>query len=324
MHYANVPGIEKPVSRLVQGCVMLKPADIEKDFKLLDAVYKAGFRTFDSSHIYGGGTCDQVFGKWVAERGVRDDIVMMDKCCHPMEDQNRVTPEHLGEDLVNCMENLGFDHIEIFTFHRDDPDVPVGELVGAMTGHVKAGTIDAWGVSNWEFPRVLAAIEYAKANDLIPPAVVSPHYSLAVSYDEPWPGCLSITGPRHVDARQYYREQGTSLFCWSSLSRGFFSGRYRRDNMVPLGDDQNEFVVRCYAQENNFQRLDRANQLAKEKGVSPSQVAVAWVLCGPLNCFPLVACWRPEEAFDNVKACDLKLTRDQMDWLDLKTECLGV
>jgi aryl-alcohol dehydrogenase-like predicted oxidoreductase len=318
--YGTVPGIPGKVSRLVQGSVMLKPESREENFALLDAVYDAGIKAFDSSHIYGMGAADKVLGAWVRSRGVRGEIVMHDKCCHPIEGRKRVSARHIAEDLRTCLDNLGFDRIDIFTFHRDDPEVDVAELVEAMNEHIRAGTIRAYGCSNWTVERYLEGVGYAKSKGLVPFAVSSPHFSLAVAHDAPWAGCLSITGAAgRAEYERYLREQ-SCLFCWSSLSSGFFSGLYSRENLERHKEGQPALVKRCYCREDNFRRMDRVKVLAAEKGRSTSRIALAYVLSSPLRAFPLVACWRPEEAYDNAAACDLRLTEAERAWLDLSSD----
>jgi aryl-alcohol dehydrogenase-like predicted oxidoreductase len=318
--HGSVPGLPGPVSRLVQGTMMLSPAERKANFALLDAVFESGIRTFDSSHIYGGGSCDQVLGQWVRARGVRSQVVVMDKCCHPLEGRKRVTAKHIKEDLAFCLANLDVDTLEILSFHRDDPATPVAELVEAMNEHIRAGLIQAYGCSNWSLQRFVEAEEYARAHGLVPPALSSPHFSLAVCYDPPWEGCLSITGEAGRPAYERYRDSQTPLFCWSSLSGGFFSGRYSRENLSQQTEGQAGLVARCYCREDNFQRLDRVKLLAAEKGRSTSQIALAYVLCSPLNAFPLIACWKPAEAYDNAAACDIDLTEAEMAWLDLRSD----
>jgi len=320
--YGRIPGIDRDLTRLVQGSVMLRPDAMDEGFAVLDGVYQAGIRTLDSSHIYGGGGCDRVIGAWMKSRGVRDEFVMMDKCCHPIDGENRVTAAHIAQDLRVCLENLQFEHIDILTFHRDDPQTPVAELVEAMNEHIRSGRISAYGCSNWTLDRFLEATRYAKEQGYVPFALSSPHFSLAVCYDPPWEGCLSVTGTEGRPAYERYLADQTPLFCWSSLASGFFSGRYTRENIAEQIEGQPALVARCYAREDNFARLDRVRTLAERKGVSTSGIALAYALCSPLNTFPLIACWKPEEAFDNVRACDIELTDNEMAWLDLRRDAL--
>jgi aryl-alcohol dehydrogenase-like predicted oxidoreductase len=301
--------------------MMLREDRIDEAFELLDAVHEAGINLFDSAHGYGGGGCDRVFGKWVRQRSLRDKVVIMDKGCHHHGETNRVTPECITSDLDDCLENLGFETIDVFAFHRDDETQPVGPLIERLNEHVREGKIRAFGASNWTHKRVAEANAYAEAYGLLPMAVSSPHYSLAQCIDDPWGrGSVTITGTGRAAAREWYRQNQMALVPWSALCGGFFSGRFRRDNLDNFSAGADERCIRCYCSEYNFRRLDRAAELAREKGASVAQVALAWILCGPLNCFPLTAAWTPQEARDNAAAADLRLTQAELAWLDLASQ----
>jgi aryl-alcohol dehydrogenase-like predicted oxidoreductase len=299
--------------------MMLKADRIEWSFELLDAVYETGINTFDAAHVYGGGACDRVFGQWVASRGVRDKIVLMDKCCHPNKDRRRVTPCDITTDLMDCLARLDFDSVDLFVMHRDDEEVPVGPLVETFNEHIDAGRVRAYGGSNWSHERIQEANRYAQERGLVGMTVSSPHYSLAESLDDPWGGTsLSITGSAGADARAWYGETQMPLFPWSSLCGGFFSGRFNRDNLESFTDGADKRCVRCYCGPDNFRRLDRAQELADKRGATAARVALAWVLCGPLNCIPLMAAYTPEQARDNALAVDMELTADEVAWLNLE------
>jgi aryl-alcohol dehydrogenase-like predicted oxidoreductase len=111
------------------------------------------------------------------------------------------------------------------------------------------------------------------------------------------------------------------LLIWSPLASGFFSGRFRRDNLHTFGEREwDEVVVRSYASEANFQRLDRAGILAAEKGLTAAQVALAYVINQPMNLFAVVGPHSGKKFRSNVEASEVQLTPEEMDWLDLKTE----
>ncbi|MGN6561816.1 MAG: aldo/keto reductase, partial [Thermomicrobiales bacterium] len=158
MKYGHVTGIDKPVSRLVQGTVMLFENELAKSFQLLDEVYSHGCRAFDTAHSYGGGEKERVLGAWLRERGVRDEIVILGKGAHPEAGRDRrVTPEDIAADLAESLQRLGVDYIDLYVLHRDDPALPVGPIVEALNEHHRAGKIKAFGGSNWSYERVRAA-----------------------------------------------------------------------------------------------------------------------------------------------------------------------
>jgi aryl-alcohol dehydrogenase-like predicted oxidoreductase len=134
MRYARVPGVDKPVSQLVQGTVMLRPAERERGFQLLDEVFALGCTAFDTARHY--GDAELVLGPWLAARGVRDQAVIIGKGAHPRDGRNRVTPDDITADLTDSLARLGVDRIDLYLLHRDDPAVPVGPLVEVLNEHL--------------------------------------------------------------------------------------------------------------------------------------------------------------------------------------------
>jgi aryl-alcohol dehydrogenase-like predicted oxidoreductase len=224
-------------------------------------------------------------------------------------------------DLRDCLARLGFESIDLFVMHRDDPQVPVGPIVEKFNELLGDGSISAYGGSNWRHERIVEANRYAAERGLVGMSVSSPHYSLAQCLDDPWGGgTVSLTGAAGKEARDWYAETRLPVLPWSSLCGGFFSGRFRRDNLDSFTEPADQRCVRCFCGEENFRRLDRADELAREKGSTVAQVALAYALCGPLNCFPLMAGWTPEQIRENAGAADLALSPAEADWLNLDRE----
>jgi aryl-alcohol dehydrogenase-like predicted oxidoreductase len=132
----------------------------------------------------------------------------------------------------------------------------------------------------------------------------------------PWDGCVSIGGPSGEAGRAYYAQAGIALVTWSSLAGGFFSGRFRRDNLDQFTTGLDALCVKSYCYEANFQRLDRAQQMAKAKGLTLPEIALAYSRNHPLNLFSLVGCQTAEEFADNAKALDVTLTPEEVRWLE--------
>lgn len=317
MKYGSIAGIEKPVSRLVQGTVMVHSGDTEGSFKLLDAIFEQGCTVFDTAHVYGNGDNERTVGRWVNSRGIREKVVILGKGAHHNGDRRRVTPYDITADIHDSLARFKFDYIDLYLLHRDDPAVPVGPIVEVLNDHHKAGRIRAFGGSNWTASRLKEANDYAVAHGLVPFAASSPNYSLAEQIEEPWENCVSIGGPAGADQRAWYTESRMPLFAWSSLAGGFFSGRLNRAN---LADHKDALYHRCYVSDDNLVRLDRARQLAAEKGLSVPQVAMAYVLNQPMDVYALVGCATPEEFADSVEVLNLKLSADELAWLDLSSD----
>lgn len=315
MKYGQIPGVGKPVARVVQGTTMISTAEQERSSALLDAVLEQGGTTFDTAHVYGRGEVERALGQWIKDRGVRDQVVIVGKGAHPMDGRQRVTPADITSDLHESLERLGTDVIDLYLLHRDDPSVPVGPIVEVLNEHLRAGKILAFGGSNWQPERIKEANDYAAAHGLTPFVASSPNFSLAEQQRPPWEGCLSVSGAAGLAEREWYRAAGMPLFTWSSLAGGFFSGRFRRDNLDSFSSYSDKIVVDSYANEDNFARLDRAQQLAAERGLSAAQVALAYVLSQPVTIHALVGCQTRDEFAQNVAAGELELTPAELAWL---------
>jgi aryl-alcohol dehydrogenase-like predicted oxidoreductase len=320
MKYGTVAGVGKPVSRLVQGTIPLTEDDMPGSFALLDAVYEHGCRTFDTAHGYGNGACERVLGAWYNDRGVRDEIVVLGKGAHPYDGRERVTPEDITADLHDSLGRQGTDFIDIYVLHRDNPKLPVGPIVEILNEHKKAGKIGVFGGSNWSTSRIAEANAYAAEHDLDPFTVSSPNYSLAPQVKPPWAGCLSISGPAGASEREWYVEQGMPIFPWSSLAGGFFSGRFRRDNLDTFDSYLDKLCVESYCVEDNFRRLDRVEELGARYDLSIPQVAMAFIMSQPIDVFALVGCRTGDEFANNAEVLGRELSADELAWLDLQTD----
>ena len=321
MKYAHIKGIDKPVSRLLQGSIMLSAEDRDGNFRLLDACFENGFNAYDTAHSYGAGLTDTELGAWIKSRGIRDEVVILAKCAHPENGiADRVRPEYIRRDLAESLERLQTDSVELFLLHRDSRDYPVGEIVDALHEAKEAGQIGVYGGSNWLGDRVKAANDYAAAEGKTPFGAVSPQFSVAEMVEPPWEGCTSVSGAQGEADRAYYDENQISLFTWSSLAGGFMTGKFTRDNLDSFTAYWDTNPIGAYAYESNFQRLDRVIELAADKGLSPAQISVAYVLSKNPRYHAIVANWEVEQVPDNAAAAEIKLSADEIAWLELKTE----
>jgi aryl-alcohol dehydrogenase-like predicted oxidoreductase len=252
-------------------------------------------------------------------RGNREQVVIITKGCHHNADRKRVTPFDLAADLHDSLARLQTDYVDIYLLHRDDPSLPVGPIVEALNEHWRAGKIRAFGGSNWTHERIQAANDYAAAHGLQPFTASSPNYGLAEQVHDPWgPGCVTLSGPQNAAARAWYQANQMPVFAYSSLGRGFFSGRVAANDPEGAKALLDRASLTAYCHEVNFRRLARAEQLAAAKGVTVPQLALAYVLRSPLNVFPLVGAASGEEFAQNLAALDLALSEEERGWLNLE------
>jgi len=321
MQYGTIDGVDKPVARLVLGTMIVSIQERERSFALLDAVLEQGGNTLDTAHGYAGGNSERGIGQWMAERGNREQMVIVSKGCHHNADRKRVTPFDLASDLHDSLARLQTDYIDLYLLHRDDPDVPVGPIVEALNEHGRAGRIRAFGGSNWTHTRIQEANDYARAHGLRPFTASSPNYGLAEQVLDPWGGgCVTLSGPQNAAARDWYQANRMPVLAYSSLARGFFSGRVTPGNFEQVGETLDRACRTAYCHEVNFRRLERAMALAEELGVTVPQVALAYVVHDPLDVYPLVGAANGDEFAQNVEALDILLTEAQRAWLNLERE----
>lgn len=309
----SVAGLEKAVTRVVLGTMIINAGEQERSNELLDGAVAAGITTFDTAHVYGGGNAERGLGAWMAARGNREDVVILSKGCHHNADRLRVTPFDLAADLHDSLAWLGTEYVDIYLLHRDDPHVPVGPLVEELNHWHAAGKIRAFGGSNWEHTRLEEANAYAEKHGLVGFTASSPNFGLAEQVENPWgEGCVSLAGEAQSAARAWHRKAGIAVFAYSSLARGLFSGRVTRENYGEVADGA---CQRAYCHEVNFARADRAAELAEERGVTMAQIALAWVLGQDLDVYALVGCASPGECEACARAASLDLSVDERTWL---------
>ena len=320
MEHMELPGVSTPVSRVVQGAIGLFALDDPARFAMLDAAVEAGINTFDTAvnYAFGDDGVDAILGRWVRHRGGRDGIVFFAKGCHPELphwDRPRVHPEAIVEDIELSRRQIGVDRLDLWMFHRDDPAMAIGVLVEAVNAAIDRGHIGAWGVSNWTTARVEAAVEYADAHDLRGPVANSAHWSLVDQLDEPWADVVTLTGPYQAADRRWHQERGVKVVAWSPLAGGFLSERIGRDELEAATEGHLADTARCYLNDVNWARRERAVEVGHQHGLSLSQVALAWALHADFDPLVIVGNASIEEVEQSTAAERAELTAAEVDYI---------
>ncbi|MGV2167008.1 aldo/keto reductase [Agrobacterium sp. 16-172Ci] len=299
----QIPGLAKPASVVALGFEFFP--NFASASLTLDAFYEAGGNLFDTAYVYGAGRTETIFGDWHTSRNVpREEIVLIGKGAHsPL-----CYPDMIAKQLDQSLTRLKTDYVDAYFMHRDNLDVPVDEFVDAMDAEVRRGRIRGiFGGSNWTRERMDEAAAYAAKNGKQAPAALSNNFSLAEMLDPIWAGCVAASDD---EWKEWLKSRQIPNFAWSSQGRGFFTDRAGREKH----DD--EEIVRVWYSDRNFVRRDRAIELAQKLGRHPIHIALAYVIAQPFPVIPLIGPRTIAELEDSLSALDIRLTAEQVKWLE--------
>lgn len=325
MEYGKIKGIDLKASRYVIGTMNITdPSGNDADLKRLDEAFEKGINMIDVAASYGypnEGATEVAVGKWIESRGIRSQVILSTKGCHPNMFRTRVHSYDMKADLYDSLARLKTDYVDILYLHRDDLSVPVSEIMDTFYEFYKAGIVRAFGTANWTYERIKEANEYAAAHGIPQLAISEEHYSIAEQLGEPFAlGSGSFSGPRYAAARQYHIDNNIPVASYSCLSGGFLTGRITRDGFRANPDSVPQSVRNGYCYDVNFDRLERTEQLAKEKGYSTAQIAMAYTMCSGMDVYPIIGALNSAELDSSIEALDIKLTQAECDWIDLTSD----
>jgi len=311
-----------PVSASVigLGTMIFHPDTAARDAGLLDAFVDGGGTFIDTAEVYGAveehGYSEMVIGDWLTARpGMRDRIVLISKglipgYCAPLHPGGAsIGPAQIHRAIDGSLGRLKTDRLDVWMFHRDDPDLDVGPLVDALDEEIAAGRLRGWGASNWTTARLQAAIDYANAAGKAPPVASSPHFSLAKANEPYWPDTVVTSD----SDRAWFAGHEMPLVAWSALGRGFFARGSAQDT-------SDADLVRVFYSDGNFERKRRATAFAEANSLSMFEVAIAYVIGQQFPSIALCGAQTVEEVETSLRAGDRLLSRQERDWLDLTSE----
>jgi aryl-alcohol dehydrogenase-like predicted oxidoreductase len=271
----------------------------------LETIHRAlelGITLLDTAEVYGPYTNEELVGRAVAGR--RDQFEIATKfgfVIDPEQPSDRSVdgrPENVRRACEGSLRRLGVDHIDLYYQHRSDPSVPVEETVGAMAELVEAGKVRYLGLSE-------ASVEtIRRAHATHPITAVQSEYSL-------W------TRDPEGEVLATLRELGIGLVAYSPLGRGFLTGQIRSLGDLP-DDDWRRTNPRFQEQalRENLRLADRVTELAEDRGITPAQLALAWVMAKGEDVVPIPGTKSPRRLEENAEAADVKLSAGDIEELD--------
>jgi aryl-alcohol dehydrogenase-like predicted oxidoreductase len=312
MDYRFVGGTGLKVSQLCMGTQTFGwGADEATSHTMADQFLEGGGNFFDTANSYNQGLSETILGGWLKRTGNRSKVVIATKVFFPVGDgpnETGLSRRHIFEQIDASLRRLNTDYVDIYQTHCWDASTPIEETFQAMNDLVRAGKVRYVGASNFTPGQMVRVNMLCKQNGWARVQCLQPEYSLLIRSPE-WellPVC---------------REDGVGVIAWSPLAGGWLTGKYHRDQPPPSdsrvgrGDRWDDLPDQRVA-ESTWQVIDVLRAIAQERGKTPAQIALNWVLQKSDVTAPIFGARTSSQLADNLGAVGWSLSADEMEQLD--------
>jgi aryl-alcohol dehydrogenase-like predicted oxidoreductase len=281
-------------------------ADERESFEVLDAYVAAGGNFIDTANSYllKGGESETIIGRWMRERGNRDDLVVATKVGGGKAPRRNLRPDTIQGEAEGSLERLQTDRIDLYLAHFDDEQTPLEDTLRAFDGLVQAGKVLHVGASNYSAERLARALELQREKGLAEFTVLQPHYNLVERRFERT--LLPIADAWNLAVCPYY-----------ALAKGFLTGKYRPGGEAV--ESQRAERARAYLEHDGAAVLEALDEVAGAHGVEPAAIAIAWLRAHPRVVAPIASARTPQQLAAILPGASLELTPEQVDRLSATT-----
>ncbi|HET9375159.1 MAG TPA: aldo/keto reductase [Chthoniobacterales bacterium] len=299
------------VSRLCLGCMSYGSSrrrewilDEEQSFPFFKQAVEGGINFFDTADMYSGGLSEEVAGRALKKLGLRrEEIVIASKLYYPTgptPNEFGTSRKHVRHAIDGSLRRLGVDYVDLYQIHRYDRTTPMEETLAALTEVVNQGKALYIGASSmyaWEFARFLCLAETHGYTRFV---AMQNHYNLIYREEE-------------REMIPLCREEKIAINPWSPLARGFLAGnRSGQTSGQTTRAKSDQFAHRLYYQDCDFAIVDRVTALAKKRGVSNAQIALAWMLHQPGITAPIIGATKSHHLEEAIRALQVKLSPQEI------------
>jgi aryl-alcohol dehydrogenase-like predicted oxidoreductase len=290
------------------GNVLGWTTDTKRSFELLDRCVERGFNTVDTADVYSafapghsGGESEEVLGRWLAQRGRRDDIILMSKV-GMLEQRKGLSAGNIEGAVEDSLRRLGTDYLDVYFAHIDDQDVPLEDTLGAFGRLVDKGKVRALGASNYSAARTKQALELSEKMGLPRYEVLQPEYNL---YDR---------AGFETDLAGLAEEKALGVVGYSALASGFLTGKHLR--IEDLSDRPRAQFITRYFDERGKRVLQGLLEAAAALQAKPAQIALAWLMARRGITAPIVSATSIEQLDELLDAVNVVIPEEWMTRLE--------
>jgi len=292
------------VSQVCLGTMTFgREADEAASFSIMDCFVEQGGCFLDTANAYSAGAAESVVGRWLKARRNRDGLVLATKVFGQMgsgPNDAGLSRIHIHRAVEASLARLQTDVIDLYQIHRWDPTVPIEETIGALDDLVRQGKVRYVGCSNVRAYQLQHCLDYARAH------AVSPFISLQPAYN-------ALNRAIEAELLPLCAEQGIGVMSYNPLAGGMLTGKYRRGAPLPTGArlEAFQFYHDRYYTEQALDIVERFLQEASKRGVTPAQLALAWVLADSRISAPILGARSLEQVSDSLKGAEIELTPEE-------------